>query len=235
MSKKRKKPKPAHRVKRSRKLTRKKPSSQIKKSKFYRDKMGRFSKRIAHRKVKRIAHRKVKRIVHRKVKRIAHRKVKRVVHRKKVVTYRGAKREQIGFLVEHHVPHEAFTLDHSIHFVDGEPVVGIDATTLKNITNDFRHKFNRGAQFARLLIEYHVGRGKGKKRLNYKWVSTPRILLNDDDSYQDLLSAFLSLSIPLYEYDATYFGEEKDTSIKIIVHRVHIELFNLEVEPSIEL
>ncbi len=232
MSKKRKPVKAKHRGKRFKvNPTSKKKSSQIKKQKFRRDKLGRFARKVR----RKIAFpRKVRR------KLTPPRKVRRKLtpprkgRRKIAIRYRGAKREQIGFLVEHHVPHEAFILDHSIHFVDGEPVVGINAKTLQEITNDFRHKFNRGVQFGRLLIEYHVGRGRGKKRMYNKWVSTPRIQLADDDSYQDLLSAFLGLSIPLYEYDATYFGEEKNTSIKIIVHRVHIELINLQVEPSIE-
>lgn len=162
-----------------------------------------------------------------------HTKRKQGVKRSK--SYKGARKEQLSFLVEHSVKHEAFVLKHSVHFVNGEPVVGIDARTLKAITNDYRNRFTRGLQFGRLLIEYEVGRGRGKRRIQNRWVSTPRMQLTDDDSYQDLLTAFTDLSIPLYDYDANYFGEENGSRITIIIKKVHLELFNLHVEKSISL
>lgn len=244
MSKKRKKP--LTKIKRSKKyLTPISKGVKRKSRKFLRDKKGRFKRVVVHHK-KRNKKGRFKRVVHGKTrkkkfqsKKLIHRKPKkRTLHQKRKKLskrYKGAKKEQIGFLVEHNVPHEAYVLDHTLHFVDGEPVIGINSETLKNITNDFRKQFNRGIQFARLLIEYRVGRGRGKKQITNKWVSTPRMQLADDDSYQDILSAFLSLSIPLYDYDANYFGQERGTNIKIYIEKVHIELFNLELEESINI
>ncbi|MGH7249343.1 MAG: hypothetical protein ACREGC_00030, partial [Minisyncoccia bacterium] len=102
----------------------------------------------------------------------------------------------------------------------------------RQLVNNFISRFNRGLPFARIIINYSVGRGRGKLRV-IRAVGTSRIPIEDTQDWLKVLSSFNDLSLRLFDGDSDKLTEnETGENYKII--NVVLELINLDLDRSVD-
>lgn len=136
------------------------------------------------------------------------------------------KKIRLQFLEDNFVPrksYDAYELTWTFHRVQGEPVAGINAGELQKLCNRFLAKHPTGLRKGRLIVNYKYRSGGSVKK---RAVGTERVFLYDKDSWQDLLSAYNSVVLTLYDYDAEKFDEEKTPQIyidSVVLELLHVE------------